>query len=303
MKILLIGPGAVGGLYGAKIAQVGAEVSVVCRSDYQETKDRGISIKSLWGDFVFRPHQVLCEVADYKDRADLILIATKVLPEIDLPSLISPVVASETSVAIIQNGIFIENDLAKAYPNNHFLSIIAFVATRKEKAAEIEHDGDGRLTIGEYQNPNSTKTKLLMDLWLKSGVPCALSNDIQFDRWKKLLWNASFNPISVIAGGLDTKQILDDAKLNNLVRSVMLEVKTLAAAQGYELSEELIDQTIKATADRKVPAITSMLLDFRAKRQMEIEAILGNALKFGIQNQVQTPLIKEFYQKLNELQK
>ncbi len=299
MKILLIGPGAVGALYGAKLAQVGAEVSVVCRSDYFEVKERGISIKSLWGDFVFRPHQVLREVADFKDRADLILITTKVLPEIDLPSLIAPVATPEASIAIIQNGIFIEDDLAKVYPNNHFLSIIAFVATRKERAAEIEHDGDGRLTIGEYQNSNQSKTKQLMDLWLKSGVPCVLSEDIQLDRWKKLLWNASFNPISVIAGGLDTKQILDDPKLKNLVRNVMLEVKILAAAQGYELSEELVDQTIKATSDRKVPAITSMLLDFRAKRQMETEAILGNALKFAREKNLALPLIEQFYRQLS----
>jgi len=299
MKILLIGPGAVGALYAAKLAQVGAEVSVVCYSDFLETKQRGIEIKSLWGDFIFRPHQVLQNVSDYRDSADVILIATKVLPEINLPKLIAPALSPQTSIAIIQNGIFIEKDLAKAFPKHHFLSIVAFVATRKERPAAIKHDGDGRLTIGEYQNSNPNKTKELMDLWLKSGVPCALSDNIQLDRWKKLLWNASFNPISVIAGGLDTKQILDDPKLKELVRKVMFEVKSLAKIEGFEISEELIDQTIAATAARKVPAITSMLLDFRANKKMEIEAILGNALRFAKEKNLALPLIDDFYRRLS----
>lgn len=132
-------------------------------------------------------------------------------------------------------------------------------------------------------------------------MPCVLSQDIQFDRWKKLLWNASFNPISVVEGELDTKQILDDPRLKSLVRNVMFEVKTLAKTQGYEISEELIEQTIDSTAARSVPSITSMLLDFKARRKMEIEAILGNSLRFASEKNVDLPLMQNLYQKLKQL--
>ena len=300
-KILLIGAGAIGSLYAGKLAQAGAEIHAVCRSDYEEVKNSGIEIKSLWGDFNFKPHKVLRDVKDFTGIADFILIATKVLPEISLPDLIKPALSPQTSIALIQNGIFIEKDLARAFPHHHLLSIIAFVALRKEHPAFVEHDADGRLTLGEYQNPNPKKTDELFNLWQKVGVPCVLSSDIQYDRWKKLLWNASFNPISVVAGGLDTKQILDDPQLKNLVRNVMKEVALLAKAQGYEIGEDLIEQTIDATYKRKVPAITSMLLDFRAKRKMEIEAILGNSLRFAEEKSVNLPLMSQLYQKLQTL--
>lgn len=300
-KILAIGVGAIGSLYAGKLAQAGAEVSVVCRSDYEQVKRDGITVKSYWGDFNFKPQQVLRDVAEFSGEADFILIATKALPEISLPDLIRPVLTPRTSIAIIQNGIFIENDLAKAFPNHHLLSIIAFVGIRKEKPALVEHDAEGRLTIGEFQNPHPQKTQELIELWQKAGVPCVLSNDIQLDRWKKLLWNASFNPISVAAGGLDTKQILDDPQLKDLVKNVMREVALLAKSQGYEISEEIMDQTIATTYARKVPAITSMLLDFRAKRKMEIEAILGNSLKFAKEKSLNLPLMSDLYQQIVKL--
>lgn len=301
MKILVIGTGAIGGLYAAKLSQAGAEVSVVCRSDYEQVKRGGMQIKSLWGDFNFKPHQVLQSAEEFKDKADFILIATKALPEISLPDLIRPVLTSETSIALIQNGIFIEKDLAQAFPNHHLLSIIAFVAVKKEQPALVEHDDNGKLIIGEYQNSNSQKTRKIFELWQKSGVPCVLSEDIQLDRWKKLLWNASFNPISVLAGELDTKQILNDPEIRFWVRDAMLEVQLLAKAEGYEISDDLIEETIDATAARKNPALTSMLLDFKAGRKMELEAILGNALKFAEEKNIDLPLMRDHYHSLLNL--
>lgn len=299
MKILVIGTGAIGGLYAAKLSQVGAEVSVVCRSDYEQVKRGGIEIKSLWGDFVFKPHQVLRDVKEFKEKADFILIATKALPEISLPDIIKPVLTPETSIAIIQNGIFIEKDLAQAFPNHHLLSIIAFIAVKKEQPALVEHDDNGKLIIGEKQNPNPQKTQELFDLWQKSGVPCVLSDNIQLDRWKKLLWNASFNPISVLAGELNTKEMLDDPEIKFWIRDAMLEVQLLAKADGYEISDDFIEDTIDATAARKNPALTSMLLDFKAGRKMELEAILGNALKFAAEKNVDLPLMQDHYRSLS----
>ncbi len=296
-KILVIGTGAIGGLYAAKLSQAGAHVSVVCRSDYELVKNNGLQIKSHWGDFIFKPQQVLQDAKDFEGEADFIIVATKVLPEISIPNLVRPILAPHTSIEIIQNGIFIEKDLAEAFPKHHLLSIIAFVAVKKEIPALVEHDSDGKLVIGEYQNSNPKKTQEIFDLWQKSGVPCVLTNDIQYERWKKLLWNASFNPVSVLTN-FDTKQILDDSQLKDLIKKIMQEVAILAKAQGYEISENFINSIIEATHAREVPALTSMLLDFRANRKMEIEAILGNSLKFAKEKSITLPLMKDLYQRL-----
>lgn len=301
-KILVIGLGAVGCLYAAKLQQAGAQVAVVCRSNFEEVKARGIEVKSIWGDFIFQPNQVLKNCEEYVGEADFIIAATKIVQGLNLPQMIASAVSKNTTIALIQNGIFIEDEMARAFPNNHLLSVIAFVDVIRDSLNSITHAGDGKLTIGEFLNPNPQKTQQLAGLFTKAAVPVILSADIQFDRWKKLLWNASFNPISVVCGNLDTKQILDNLELKRLVRAVMLEVKGLAKLQGYEIEEQLIDQMIASTNARKTPAITSMLVDYRAHRPMEGEAILGNALHFAAKNNAKAPLIEDLYNKLKIVQ-
>lgn len=300
-KILVIGVGAVGSLYAAQLSKAGAQVTLLCRSEFEKVKNDGIAVESIWGDFVFKPHLVIQDVVEAKENYDFVIVATKALPSLDLPKLIAPAIGEKTTIVLIQNGIFIEDEIARAFPKNQLLSTIAFVDVIRIDQGKIKHSGDGKLTFGEFSNANPAKTKILTELLNKGGVTTIISENIQNDRWKKLLWNASFNPISVIGGSLDTKQILDNLQLKKLVRDVMLEVRDLAKLQNYEISEELIDSMIAATQARKSPAITSMLCDFRAKREMEIEAILGNAIRFAESKNAAAPLLKRIYVEIKKL--
>jgi 2-dehydropantoate 2-reductase len=301
-KILTIGAGAVGCLYSAMLslsAQV--EVSLVGRSNFAEIKKEGVEINSIWQNFNFKPKEILQNASDFKREADFLIVATKSLPSLNLPKLIAGAVSEKTTIILIQNGIFIEEEIARAFSKNHLLSVIAFVDVVKISANLIKHAGEGNLTIGEFQNANKEKTALFQNLLSEVGVPNNLSENILFERFKKLLWNASFNPISVLFGQLNTKEILDDLALKNLVKKSMLEVSNLAASCGFEISENLIDEIILKTHARKNPALTSMLLDFKAGREMEIQAILGNALEFAQKQNVQMPLIKALQQQLKNV--
>ncbi len=201
-KILVIGTGAIGGLYGGKLAQAGAEVSVVCRSDFEVVKKNGIEVKSHWGDFHFTPHKVLRDVSEYKEKADFILVTTKVLPEISVRDLIAPALTTQTSIILLQNGIHIEKQVAEFFPQHHLISVIAFVCVGRTKSGIVEHQDLGRLIVGDFPRGVSAKTEQLISLWKKSGVPCEATADILLERWKKLVWNAPFNPISVLAGAV-----------------------------------------------------------------------------------------------------
>ena len=96
-----------------------------------------------------------------------------------------------------------------------------------------------------------------------------------------------------------SKEMLDDPEIKFWIRDAMLEVQLLAKADGYEISDDFIEDTIDATAARKNPALTSMLLDFKAGRKMELEAILGNALKFAAEKNVNLPLMQDHYRSLS----
>lgn len=293
-KILVIGAGAIGGFYGAKLSQVGAEVSIFCRSDFEVVKKSGIAIKSCFGDFHFTPKKTLRDLRDYEDEADFILVATKVLPEVSVTDLIMPVLAKNSSIILLQNGIHIEKNVANVFPNHHLISGIAFACVSREGSGIINHQDYGRLIIGDFPKGVSQKTIEIAEMWRKSGVPCEVSENIQMERWKKLVWNAAFNPISVLTHGATTDKILSSKATKNLVENVMQEVCILAEIDGFKLPKDVIEKNLEATLKMK-PYKTSMLLDFEAKRKMEIEAILGNAINFAKRKSVATPYLSSLY--------
>jgi 2-dehydropantoate 2-reductase len=293
-KILIIGAGAIGGFYGAKLSQSGAEVTLLCRSDYDQVKKNGMEIKSYLGDFNFKPHQIIRNSNEYKDVPDYVLVTTKVLPEINLKELLSPVIKKDTAIVLIQNGIHIEQAFVDLFPNQELISILAFVCVSKIDKGKIFHQDYGKLIIGNFPRLYSKKAEHLAYLWKKSGIDVELSQDILKDRWKKLIWNAAFNPISVLSGGYNTSEILKNYATKNLAINVMNEVLLLSKLDGVLIEEDVIEKNISMTEKMK-PYKTSMLLDFEANRKLEIEAILGNALKFAKEKSIAVPYISTLY--------
>ena len=134
----------------------------------------------------------------------------------------------------------------------------------------------------------------MANLWQKSGIEVEISDKILFERWKKLVWNGAFNPLSVILRGKNTAEILNNDLALNLVKNIMKEICQLAKADNCELPADVIEKNIIAT-QQMTPYKTSMLLDFEAGRQMEVEAILGNAVKFAQSKSISIPYLSPIY--------
>ncbi|MBF0370820.1 MAG: 2-dehydropantoate 2-reductase [Magnetococcales bacterium] len=293
VKILCVGVGAVGGFYGARLAAAGAEVSVVCRSDHDTVKRQGIAIDSIDGDFHFTPHAVFGQVPKPVQPMDYILVGLKVLPEISVSDIIRPAVGPNTAIVLLQNGVEIEESVAKAFPKNEIISGLAFICVNRTAPGHIRHLCYGRLTLGLYPQGRSDKVDQLGRLFEKSRTPCHISENVVTDRWQKLVWNAPFNPISMLVGA-NTREILEVAETANLVEKVMEEVCRVAAAAGHPLPPGIVKKNLDDTY-RMAPYLTSMLLDRQAGRPMEVEAILGNAVRAADRCGLQAPYMETLY--------
>jgi len=150
IKVLLYGSGAVGSFYAGKLFQAGASVSVVSRSDFDVVKNHGISVKSVLGDFHFTPDRVLKNGVEYNDNADFIIVATKVLPEIDIYNLIKDSVKPGSSIVLLQNGIDIERPVVEKFPDNEIISALAFICVSRTEYGVIEHQDYGRIIQADY---------------------------------------------------------------------------------------------------------------------------------------------------------
>ncbi|MBF0453594.1 MAG: 2-dehydropantoate 2-reductase [Magnetococcales bacterium] len=294
VTILVVGAGAVGGFYGCRLSQAGAEVSTVHRSDYEAVRQKGITIDSIDGPAHFHPQQVLRRVADYQGFPDYLLVSLKSLPELDIASLIAPAVGPDTTVILLQNGIQIEEPVQQRFPSNEIISGLAFICVNRIGPGMIRHLCYGRLMIGCYPEGISPAVRQLSALFERSNVPCHTSAFIVTERWRKLLWNAPYNPISVLAGGVDTQQIMAQPDMVSLIRGVMEEVLAVALSLGHNLTQEAVEKNLDDTHKMK-PYRTSMLLDYESGRPMEVEAILGNIIKAAEKKAVRVVRLQTLY--------
>lgn len=293
--VAVVGAGAVGAFYGAALARGGARVSVVCRSHYEVVARDGFHIRSpTMGDSRFVPAKVVARAQDLAEPVDCVLLAVKVLPQVDRAALVRPLLGPSSTLLLIQNGIDIEAELASAFPRNELLSALAFIGVARSAPGEIDHQSFGNLTLGRYPHGSSPAAQALAARFASGGVACALTDDVITARWQKAVWNAAFNPISVAGGVLDTATMLASEEGEALVRRAALEVCAVAAAAGHPQAAELVERYIAGT--RAMPAYkTSMALDLEHGRPLEIEAILGNAVRAGRARGVAIPTLEALY--------
>ncbi len=293
-KVLVVGAGGVGAYFGGRLAQAGMDVSVLCRSNYEQVRKNGFHLKSIAGDFSFMPGGVYRSCAEYPGTADYLIVTTKVLPDIDVVKIIKAAVKPGTMIVLIQNGIEIEPEVFAAFPDNELVSSIAYIGVFQRENGKIEHQAAGRLKMGVYKGGSSGKMDLLSANFNKVNVECETVEDIEFFRWVKLVWNVPYNPLSVLAGGADTKVISTTKVLEDLCAELMQEVCAVAKARGIHLPENIIQKNLEYT--RKFPPYkTSMLLDFENKRPLEVDAIVGNVVRIAHEEQVAVPHLETVY--------
>lgn len=297
---LCVGSGALGGYYSGILQRGGAKITLLCRSDYEVVKKSGISVKSCEGDFHYKPENTIKSATELTSSPDYILVFLKVLPEIDVASIIAPAVGPNTTIVLIQNGIDIERPIQDAFPNNEVIGGLAFICCQRPEYGKIDHQDYGRLKIGSYPKGISENCKKLQELFIKGGIDCEVSENLLAARWEKLVWNAPFNPLSVILGGVDTQFILSDKESYKLCENIMHEVITISERSGNPVPRDLVKKNLDYT-ESMVPYKTSMCLDFESGRFLEVDAILGNALKIAHQLNLSVPYIETTYAVLKQI--
>ena len=187
---------------------------------------------------------------------DFIVVATKNCPDIKptVPEIIAPALTEGyTVIVLVQNGINIEKPLIEAFPKNIILSGVSLIGTAEKGHGNIVHDDHDTLIVGPFKNPNVSADAALkaaeefVDIYNTSGkVTCELNENVGFVRWRKLVYNASFNPVATITRMDTSRMRIAKSPINDLIRPAMWEVWHTAKAAGYELPEDQVEKTIEA---------------------------------------------------------
>ncbi|MDJ0553351.1 MAG: putative 2-dehydropantoate 2-reductase [Microcoleaceae cyanobacterium MO_207.B10] len=299
----IIGSGALGGFYGAKLQKAGIEVHFLLRSDYQHVQENGLIIESKDGDFT------LPKVNAYNDtkkmpKCDVILVALKTTQNYLLPELLPPLVKENTVVLLLQNGLGAEPEIAKVVGEERVIGGVCNIASNKIGFGHIRHLDYSLIRIGKYvtnYQPTAItdKMKEIAQEVESAGVPINLTEDLLRERWKKLVWNIPYNSLSVILNSR-TDEIMGDTNTRILVTEIMQEVLEGAKSCQSQIPDSYIQKMLDHT-DKLRPYLTSMKIDYDKGRPLEIEAIIGNPLRMVNKAGVNLPKIAMLYQQLKFL--
>ncbi|MBO5916871.1 MAG: putative 2-dehydropantoate 2-reductase [Bacteroidales bacterium] len=269
-KYAIVGVGGIGGYYGGRLAQSGQEVHFLCRSDYQHIKEHGLKVESVKGDF----H--LTQVNAYNDAkqmppCDVILVCTKTLSNYQLKEILPPLVHQDSLVILVQNGLGMEQTLAQALPGIKIAGATAFICSFKVGRGHIRHAEYGELSLSPYHACVADSLKqVALDLQ-QAGIPTQYVDDLNYLRWKKLVWNIPYNGLTVLMNA-STDKLTFDADSRPLLQDLMREVIEAAAACGATIPFDFIDKMIAST-EKMTPYSPSMKLDYEASRPMEIDTM------------------------------
>jgi 2-dehydropantoate 2-reductase len=288
MKIAVFGAGGVGAFFGGLLVRGGADVHFVARGAQLEAlRSRGILIRSLrLGDVAIPSVQAESDAARI-GPCDLVLVCVKAHQTPQILDDLAALVGARTTLVTLQNGVESDEPLAARFGPERVVPGVVYVGATVDEPGVVSHVAAGTIAIGVREGGDASRLAAVAAALAVSGQPVKVVQDIQAERWLKLLWNASFNPVSAIAERTP-RELVDVPSARQLLIDLMQEVIAVARAQGIALAPGAIDDQL-AWTERASAIRTSMMVDRSRGRGMEIDALVGVVVRKGREYGVPTP--------------
>lgn len=294
IKIAVYGAGGVGGYFGGRLADAGADVHLIARGEHLEAIRRdGLRVESVFGDF-----HVDVPASDAPTEigpCDYVLFTVKSVDTEAAARQLGPLLDDDTAVISLQNGIDNEAKLADEIGAEHVMGGVAYVLSYIADPGVIEHTGGPTSVVfGELDGSRSVRAERFLEWWDRAGVDAELSEDIRAVLWEK----AGF--ICALAGmtaavRLPIGSIRSVPESWEMFRRLLEEVYTVAAAQGVELPDETVAEKMEMAEWLEADAYSSLHYDLTQGKPMELEALHGAVVRRAREADVDVPMNEAVY--------
>lgn len=286
MRYAVIGAGAIGGYYGCKLAYSGQEVHFLLHSDYEYVRSHGFQVDSCDGSFTL-PHVNVYQHTEDMPQVDVVIVGLKTTNNHLLPQLLSPLLHEHTVVVLIQNGVGVEADVQRMFPQAQLIAGLAFICSAKTEPGRVNHQCYGSINLGNYSCRDEQLFQNILTDFNNAGIQAGAVEYLEA-RWKKAVWNMPFNGMTV-ALETQTNLLLQQPATRALIRTQMMEVIGAARALGVTALDETFADKMIAMTDAMTPYSPSMKLDYDFHRPMEIHYLYTRPIEMAAEAGFQMP--------------
>jgi 2-dehydropantoate 2-reductase len=298
MRFAIVGSGAVGGYFGAKLARSGQDVTFIARGAHLAAiRERGLRINSpRLGDFVV--HATAHDDPASVGPVDVVVFAVKAYDNAAAVRAIPPLLGDTSVVLTLQNGVDSVQDVAAVAGDSRVLGGTTYVATALEAPGVIAQTGVHRSIIfGEVFNPPAEVTprvQAIADVMSPADILVTAVPDGRVPIWDKFVYLAPFAGFTGAArrpiGG-----IWPDPQVQEMFYAAAREIAALAEAEGVHISEDRFDR-LKEYMDNLPPSTrSSLLIDLEMGKRIEVEALQGAAVRRAARHELPMPIISTLY--------
>lgn len=310
MKVGIVGLGAIGGFFAARLARSGVAVSALARGDTLAAVRRdGLTLIEQNGEHRFSVPITVAETAQELGVQDVVVITLKTTALAEVAPRIAPMIGPHTVVFSAMNGIpwwffdglspaMAAEPLASVDPGGRLrtclpvaqvIGAVTHMSISVTSPGVIRQGAGDRILVGEPRGGDpaaSPRCATVMALFSRAGFQVEGSRRIQLDIWLKLWGNMTLNPVSALTGALGDR-ILDDPYVLDFMSRCMLEAGAIGERIGLPVG---MTPDERHAITRKLGAFrTSMLQDVESRRPLELDALVTSVLEIGQRVKVPAP--------------
>jgi 2-dehydropantoate 2-reductase len=294
MRIVIMGVGGLGGYFGGLLARRGADVTCIARGvNLEALQTQGLTIRSVHGNFTV-PVQACADPA-HLSPVDVVLFCVKTYDVLTAAALLQPVVASHTVLLTLQNGVDTPGELQTYFGRGMVLAGLTRIGSTLVAPGVIEQPTTDRLIeFGSLDGRSQPQVEAMQQLLEDADIPVRVSADIHQSLWEKLVFISAFSGLATLTR-LPVAEILAQAPTRDLYRRLLQETAAVARAAQINVAPDIVEQTMHYLDSSGDPGESSMAVDFRQRRRLEVEAIHGAIVRHGQRWQVATPVNAMIY--------
>lgn len=297
MRLLVVGAGATGGYFGARLAAAGRDVSFLVRpARAAHLQSHGLQIVSPNGDFAIKPQLVTADAL--AGAYDVILLSVKAFALDPAMNDMAPTVGPQTMVFPVLNGMKHIDTLSARFGVSTVLGGVCKIA------ATVDHQGRivqlakfHELAYGELDGSRTDRIVALDDFMQGAGFDAHASDAILREMWEKWLFLASLGGITCLMRGTIGEIAAAPCGLD-FARDFVSEVATVIRANGVDLNDRIVADTVTMLTAEGSPLTSSMYRDLQKGSAIEADQIIGDLFARGQKKGVSTPLLAAAYANL-----